>query len=203
MSTVMTKAATNAPATKTRTGIILILLSMFVFAAQDGITKTLVKDLPIGQLVMVRYWFFLAFAICFVSLTGGLRKSVRAARPLLQISRSLLGIFEITVFGLALKHLGLAETHAIYAVFPLLTVLLAGLLLREYIPSTQWLATGLGFIGTIIILQPGGSVFSLASVIPLIAALMFALFSIISRKIGDSDSFGTNMLYMGLWGAIA
>lgn len=41
-----------------RIGIGLCLLSMFIFAAQDGITKTLVQDLPIAQLVMVRYWFF-------------------------------------------------------------------------------------------------------------------------------------------------
>ncbi|OPG79635.1 EamA family transporter, partial [Pseudomonas ogarae] len=43
-------------------GILLCLLSMLVFASQDGITKVLVKDLPIAQLVMVRYWVFLAFA---------------------------------------------------------------------------------------------------------------------------------------------
>lgn len=83
---------------------------MFIFAMQDGVTKTLVKDLPVAQMVMVRYWFFLLFAVVFVSLKGGLKRAVRTGQPMLQILRALLGVFEIAVFGLALRYLGLAET---------------------------------------------------------------------------------------------
>ncbi|WP_260961473.1 DMT family transporter [Pseudomonas citri] len=186
----------------TRTGILLILLSMFVFAAQDGITKTLVENLPISQLIMVRYWFFLLFGVLYTSLNGGLKNSIKSQHPTLQISRSILGIVEITIFGLALKFLGLAETHAIYAIFPLITIAMAGVFLREKITGLQLIAGLIGFTGTLIILRPGLGVFSAAAGIPLIAALMFASFSILSRKIGSDDSFGTNMLYMGLGGAI-
>ena len=202
MSSTDSNSSSSANTHQPQIGIVLILLSMFIFAAQDGITKYLVKDLPIAQLVMVRYGFFLAFAIIFVSFNGGLAHAARSTKPLLQSVRSLLAIFEIMVFGMALKYMGLAETHAIYAVFPLLTIALAGLLLKESVSSAQWLTAGVGFIGTAIILQPGTSVFSPASLIPLMAALMFAVFSIISRKIGNSDSFGTNMLHMGFWGAL-
>lgn len=45
--------------------------------------------------------------------------------------------------------------------------------------------------------------FSMASLIPLLAAFMFAVFNILTRKISQTDSFGTNMLYMGCWGAVA
>jgi len=128
-------------------GIGLCLLSMFIFAAQDGITKTLVQDLPIAQLVMVRYWFFLLFAIVFVSMKGGMRRAVKSAHPMLQIVRALLGVFEIAVFGLALHYLGLAETHAIYAIFPLLTMVLAGLVLREHVSLRQAVAAMVDFSG--------------------------------------------------------
>lgn len=183
-------------------GIGLCLLSMFVFAMQDGITKVLVKDLPIAELVMVRYWFFLLFALVFVTFKGGLKSAVKTAHPWLQMARSLLGVLEIAVFGLALKYLGLSETHAIYAIFPLMTLALAGVLLREYVRPRQWLAAIIGFGGILVILRPGAGVFSIESLIPLLAALMFALFNILTRKISTADSFATNMLYMGFWGAI-
>ncbi|MGE8059531.1 DMT family transporter [Pseudomonas sp. NPDC089547] len=186
-----------------RIGIGLCLLSMFIFAAQDGVTKTLVQDLPIAQLVMVRYWFFLLFAIIFVSMKGEMRRAIKSAHPMLQMVRALLGVFEIAVFGLALHYLGLAETHAIYAIFPLLTMVLAGFVLREHVSLRQAIAAVIGFIGTLIILQPGIGVFSVASLIPLLAAFMFAVFNILTRKISQTDPFGTNMIYMGFWGAVA
>ncbi|MFJ2982766.1 MULTISPECIES: DMT family transporter [unclassified Pseudomonas] len=183
-------------------GVGLCLMSMFIFAAQDGITKTLVKDLPVAQLIMVRYWFFLVFALCFVQMRGGLVAAVKTAHPWLQAIRSMLGVFEIFIFGHALRHLGLAETHAIYAVFPLLAMAMAALVLDERISVRQVLAAFIGFVGTLIILQPGRGVFSEASLIPLAAAVMFAWFNVLTRKISRVDAFGTNMLYMGLWGAV-
>lgn len=186
-----------------RIGIGLCLLSMFIFAMQDGLTKILVKDLPVVQMVMVRYWFFLLFAVVFVSLKGGLKRAVRTGQPVLQGLRALLGVFEIAVFGLALRYLGLAETHAIYAIFPLMTMLLAALVLRETVSLRQILAAMIGFTGTLVILQPGMGVFSIASLIPLLSAFMFAVFNVLTRKISQTDSFATNMLYMGFWGAVA
>ncbi|MEX5342935.1 DMT family transporter [Pseudomonas sp. I2] len=203
MNTAAQRLSAVDQARGTRIGIGLCLLSMFVFAAQDGITKILVKDLPIAQMVMVRYWCFLLFAVCFVSMKGGVGNALRSAHPWLQMARSLLGVFEIAVFGLALRYLGLAETHAIYAIFPLLTMALAAVVLREHVNLRQCLAAIVGFGGTLIILKPGIGVFSLASLIPLMAALMFASFNILTRKISTADSFATNMLYMGFWGAVA
>lgn len=190
-------------ARSTRIGIGLCLMSMFVFAAQDGITKILVKDLPVVQLIMVRYWFFLLFALCFVHVKGGLGNALKTGHPWLQMSRSLIAVFDIMVFGLALRFLGLAETHAIYAIFPLLTMGLAALMLRESVSSRQCVAGVIGFAGTLIILKPGMGVFSLTSLIPLAGAVMFAFFSVLTRKISLVDSFGTNMLYMAFWGALA
>ena len=122
---------------------------------------------------------------------------------MLQVLRALLGVFEIAVFGLALRYLGLAETHAIYAIFPLMTMLLAALVLRETVSLRQTLAAMIGFTGTLVILQPGMGVFSIASLIPLLSAFMFAVFNVLTRKISQTDSFATNMLYMGFWGAVA
>lgn len=193
----------NDDVPRPRLGIILCLLSMLIFASQDGITKVLVKDLPIAQLVMVRYWVFLALAIGYGLYQGRLRTACRSHHPFLQIIRALIGVGEIALFGLGLRYLGLAEMHALYAVFPLMTLALAGALLGEFIGVRRWIAAGIGFMGTLVILRPGTGVFEPAALIPLLSALGFAVFNVLTRRISQDDSFATNMLYMGFFGALA
>ncbi|SDS59921.1 EamA-like transporter family protein [Pseudomonas cedrina] len=181
----------------------MCLLSMLIFASQDGITKVLVKDLPVAQLVMVRYWVFLAFAVGYSVYQGSLRTACRSRHPYLQVIRALIGVGEIALFGLGLRYLGMAEMHALYAVFPLMTLALAGAFLGEYVGVRRWIAAAIGFAGTVVILRPGTGVFELAALIPLLSALGFAVFSVLTRRISQGDSFATNMLYMGFFGAIA
>jgi drug/metabolite transporter (DMT)-like permease len=176
---------------------------MLIFASQDGITKILVKDLPVAQLVMVRYWVFLAFAVAFSAYKGGLKEAARSQHPILQIIRALIGVGDIVLFAIGLRYLGLAEMHALYAVFPLMTLALAGVFLGEFIGVRRWVAAALGFAGTLVILRPGSGVFELAALIPLISALGFAVFGVLTRRISRDDSFATNMLYMGIFGAAA
>ena len=186
-----------------RLGIALCLLTMLIFAAQDGVTKVLVKDLPIAQLVMVRYWVFLAFAVGYSVYQGSLRTAYRSHHPCQQVIRALIGVGESALFGLGLRYLGLAEMHALYAVFPLMTLALAGAFLGEFIGVRRWIAAAIGFTGTLVILRPGSGVFELAALIPLLSALGFAIFSVLTRRISRQDSFATNMLHMGFFGAVA
>ncbi|MGC4012718.1 MAG: DMT family transporter [Pseudomonas sp.] len=198
-----TPATALAAANNPRLGIALCLLSMLIFACQDGITKVLVRHLPVAELVMVRYWVFVLFALVVCRSQGGVRVASRSASPWRQVVRSLLGVGEIALFGLALRYLGLAETHALYAVFPLMTLGLARVFLGERMVGRQWLAAAVGFGGTLLILRPGMGVFEPAALIPLAAALTFAFFNILSRRISQTDSFATTTLYMALVGAVA
>lgn len=176
---------------------------MLTFATQDGITKVLVKDLPVAQMIMVRYWVFVIFAVGYAACHGSLRTSVRSAKPGLQITRALLGVTDVVLFAFGLRFLGLAQMHALYAVFPLMTLGLAGMILGEFIGLRRWIAAAVGFAGTLVILPPGTGVFELAALIPLVSDLGFALFNILTRSISQHDSFATNMLYMAVVGAIA
>jgi len=196
-------ALDRTEAVRTRRGVVLCLLAMLVFASQDGITKFLVKDFSIAQLLMVRYWVFVVVAIGFVAWRGGVRVAARSALPWLQIIRSLLALGEAALFGWGLQHLGLAESHALFSVFPILTLALAGLLLGEFIGLRRWIAVIVGFAGTLVILRPGLGLFDPAALIPLLAALTFAAYNLLSRRISQADSFATNMLYMAVVGAIA
>lgn len=183
------------------TGILFCLGSMFIFAAQDAITKVLVKEMDVAQFIMVRYWVFALFALVWASCFGGLSKAIVTKRPLLQIIRSLLSVAEIAIFNLSLRYLGLAEAHSLLAVFPLIAIALAAPLLGERVGMKRWLAVGIGFIGTLIILRPGFELFKPEALIAITAALFFALYNLITRQVSAAgDGFNTNMLYMALIG---
>ncbi|RMQ50418.1 Membrane protein [Pseudomonas cichorii] len=193
----------TAGSDRQRRGIAMCLLAMLIFASQDAITKFLVKDFAVAQLLMVRYWTFLLVAIVYLAGKGIAKASARSAFPVLQIARALLALGEAALFSWGLKYLGLAESHALFAVFPLLTLALAGWLLRERISMRHWAAALVGFTGTLVILRPGFAIFDPAALIPLLAALAFACYNLLSRHIGQTDSFATNLFYMAVVGALA
>jgi drug/metabolite transporter (DMT)-like permease len=184
-------------------GVLLCLAAMLVFASQDAVTKILVQDMSVAQVVLVRYWVFALFAIVWVSRTSTIRHALRSVRPKLQVLRSVLSIAEIAIFNLALRHLGLAESHSLMAAFPLMAIALAAPILGERVSMKSWLAVCVGFVGTLIILRPGLDVFKPESLIPLTAALCFACYHIVTRQVSSAgDGFHTNILYMALIGFV-
>lgn len=195
--------AGNAAEAGIRRGIGLCLLAMLVFASQDAITKVLVQEFAVAQFIMLRYWLFLAFALGYAHLRGGIALAARTRHPWLQLLRSLLSVGEIAIFSLGLRYLGLAESHALFAVFPLLAMAMAGVVLGEFIGLRRWLAAAVGFAGTLVILRPGQGLFELAALIPLSAALAFAVYNLVTRLVSREDGFTTNMLYMAAVGAVA
>jgi drug/metabolite transporter (DMT)-like permease len=193
---------TPASGDRVHLGIGLCLLSMLVFACLDGITKVLVQEVHIAQIMLVRYLVFTAFALVLARRNGGIVRTLRSQHPWLQGLRALLCLLDVALFAVALGFLGLAETHSLYAVFPLMALALAGVVLGERIGIHQWAAAAIGFTGTLVILRPGAGLFDVTALIPLVAAADFALFTILSRKVSLSDSFATNTFYLAAGGLL-
>ena len=190
-------------AQNTRLGVILMIATTFVFAAQDGISQYLVREYNVRMVVMIRYWFFAVFVIAVASAkAGGLRAAARTDQPVLQILRGTLLAAEICIMVLGFKLLGLVESHAVFACYPLLIAALSGPVLGERVGWRRWAAIGAGFVGVIIVLQPGFGVFRPAAVIPLIAALMFALYGLLTRYAARRDSAATSFFWTGVTGAV-
>lgn len=182
--------------------VAMLVAATCFFASQDALTKHLMQTLSASQIVAVRFFFFAAFALVYVHRRVGVGTAFRSRRPALQIVRGLLVSTEIMIFAYAIQFLGLAEMHAIFACFPLMVAALSAPLLGETVGWRRWLAVFFGFLGTLIILRPGSGVFQPAAIIALAAALMFALYNILTRKVSRHDSFETSMLYMGVVGFI-
>jgi drug/metabolite transporter (DMT)-like permease len=187
----------------TRLGIWLMIATTFVFAVQDGLSRHLASEYNVLMVVMIRYWFFAAFVTAVAARAkGGLRAAIKTHHPVLQPLRGLLLATEICVMVMGFVLLGLVESHAVFAAYPLLVAALSGPVLGEAVGWRRWAAIGVGFVGVLIILQPGIKVFAPAALVPLIAALMFALYGLLTRYVGRKDAASVSFFWTGVTGAI-
>lgn len=188
----------------TRLGILLMIATTFVFAMQDGISRHLAGEYNVFMVIMIRYWFFAAFVMSIAARkAGGLRAAAKTSQPVLQAFRAVLLVTEICVMVLAFTLLGLIESHAVFTCYPLLIAALSGPVLGEKVGWRRWAAIGVGFIGVLIILQPGFGVFRIEAIVPLIAALMFALYGLLTRYAARKDSTATSFFWTGTVGSLA
>ncbi|MCK0169186.1 DMT family transporter [Jannaschia sp. S6380] len=187
-----------------RLGIALMVATTAVFAAQDGLSRHLAAEYNVLMIVMIRYWFFAAFVIALAARhAGGLRAAARTSQPVVQAVRGLLLVAEICVMVGGFVLLGLVESHAIFAVYPLLVAALSGPLLGERVGWRRWAAIALGFVGVLVILRPGAAVFSPAALVPLAAATMFAVYALLTRFVARRDTTATSFFWTGVVGAVA
>ncbi|OYX45017.1 MAG: EamA family transporter [Rhodobacterales bacterium 32-67-9] len=186
-----------------RLGAMLMIATSFIFAMQDGISRHLAGEYNVYMVVMIRYWFFAAFVMTVASRRGGgLRAAVKTRYPLIQIFRGVLLAAEVCVMVTAFTTLGLVESHAVFTCYPLLVAALSGPVLGERVGWRRWTAIGIGFLGVLIILQPGFRVFSPAALIPLLAALMFALYGLLTRYVARGDRSAVSFFWTGVTGAV-
>ncbi len=188
----------------TRLGIWLMIATTFVFALQDGLSRHLAGEYNVYMVVMIRYWFFAAFVIAVAARKGGgIRAAVRTRFPVIQIFRGVLLAAEVCTMVLGFVALGLVESHAVFTSYPLLVAALSGPVLGEKVGWRRWTAIFIGFVGVLIILQPGFAVFSPFALLPLLAAFMFALYGLLTRYVARADAAAVSFFWTGVSGAVA
>ncbi len=199
-------ATTGAMTTaqNTKLGIWLMIATTVVFALQDGISRHLGSTYPVTMVVMVRFWFFALFVMAMVARSpGGIRAAVRSHYPWVQLARGLILVAEIAVILVAFVKLGLIEVHAVFTSYPLLVAALSGPILGEKVGWRRWTAILIGFVGVVIILQPGFAVFSPWALVPLLSATMFAIYGLLTRYVARKDSASVSFFWTGVVGAVA
>ena len=180
-----------------------MIATSVVFAGQDGISRYLAGEYNVYMVVMIRYWFFAAFVITIAARkAGGIMAAARTSRPAIQMTRGALLAIEVCVMVTGFTILGLVESHAVFAAYPLLVAALSGPILGEKVGWRRWTAIGVGFIGVLFILKPGLGVFNPAAIIPLIAAVMFATYGLLTRYVARDDATATSFFWTGTTGAV-
>ena len=190
--------------TSSKKGIITLIIATFFLALMDGMSRYMAELYDVLNINMFRFWIIGSFVI-LVSLRGrGVLQSIlKTKQPVAQISRGLLFISSLLMAIYSYTQVGLIVTHALMAVFPLLTVILSGLFLEEAITRIKVVAVGVGFLGVTIIINPINLEFSLVSVLPLISAVTFAIYAVLTRKVASTDNTETSFFWVSLVSAIA
>jgi drug/metabolite transporter (DMT)-like permease len=142
--------------------------------------------MPLLMVVWGRYLFNLIFVSLFF-FRGGSQGIVRTGRLNLQILRAILGLSSTLAFWGALVFLSLADCVAIAFVSPLLVTVLSAPFLGEKVGIHRWGAVIVGFSGAMIIIRPGMGIVHWAVILPVIAALFWANYQIITRILSRTD----------------
>ncbi len=186
-----------------RKGIFLMIAAVAAFAAQDGFSRHLAETYNTLMVVMVRYWFFAGFVmILALRRPEGFRTAVRSTRIWAHVARSILLVSEICLIIWGYTLIGLIESHAVFAVCPLLVVALSGPILGERMSWKRWAAVAAGMAGVLIILRPGAGVFSWAALLPLASAILFALYAVLTRLTTRAERTFPAFFWPGVIGAV-
>ena len=178
-------------------GIALILLSGFLLASHDALSKQLALLYSVFLIVWARNLTqLLVMTIGFAPRMG--LDLLRTRRPLLQLTRALSQV-GISVFLLVgLRYIPLGEATAVMFLSPLFVTLLSVLLLKERVSLGQWVSVLLGFAGVLVIVRPGGELFTPAILWPLAASLCLSVYMLLTRRLNGTDHPVTTNYLSGL-----
>ena len=183
-------------------GIWLMIAAVFTFALQDGFSRHLAGSYNTLMVVMVRYWVFAGFVLVLaLQRPEGFRAAIRTRHPVIHAIRATLLVSEVCLIVWGYTLIGLIESHAVFAICPLLIAALSVPILGEKVGWRRWAAIGTGMIGVLIILRPTSGVFSPAALLPLASALMFALYSILTRLSARDEAVFPSFFWSGVIGA--
>lgn len=179
-----------------------MLLGTSIVPIMDAVAKHLGDTMSPIQITWGRFFFqfiIMATALC---ITMGPQALV-PKEPLKHAIRGLLLAAATLCFFWSLRSLPLADAIAIFFVQPMILTLISALVLKEHIGWHRRIAVCVGFIGAVLIIRPGSDTFTLASLLPLFAAVFFASYLAMTRAVANIDHPATMQFASGLSATIA
>ncbi|HUQ73330.1 MAG TPA: EamA family transporter, partial [Burkholderiales bacterium] len=168
-------------------GIGLMVLAVSTFTCLDTTSKYLAQHYAVPGIVWVRYVVQMLLMVVVLAPRQGLAL-VRTAHPRLQIFRGLVLTVSSLAFLSALSHMPLAEAASIAFMTPIIIAVLSWPVLKEKVGARTWVALGGGFVGVLLIVRPGGGLFTWAAVLPLFSAFCMALYQMLTSKLAGRDA---------------
>ena len=184
-------------------GITLMVITTFMFSSMDGVSRYLAENNNVFTLVTMRYWFiaFVMMVTCLF-IKNRISDILNTKQPYIQFSRGVILSLNNCLVVYTFTLLGLVETHAIIACYPLIVAGLSVPFLGEKFGWRRWMAIFIGFIGVIIILRPNTNVITEGSIFAIVGAIMFAVYLILTRYVSRSDTAITSFFWTGIGGTV-
>jgi len=177
-------------------GTVYMVTALLVYAVMVGAFKYIGTAIPLIETLMIRQ--LIMSAVILVVAGRSLPQALRTDRPGLQIFRGLITLASMLCGFSALIHIPLAQATAISFSQVLFVTIAAVLILKERVDGARWIATGLGFAGVLIMLNPSAEGLNFWALMSLGGALFGAGITISVRILGTSERTETILIYQGL-----
>ncbi|WP_287067590.1 MULTISPECIES: DMT family transporter [Ramlibacter] len=182
-------------------GIALVVAAAACFSALDTTTKYVSAGVPLLMALWFRYAFQALATTALVLPQRGMRVW-RTRHPKFQALRGLL-LLGSSLFAFAsLRYMPVGEFTAIAMIAPLAVTVMAATMLKEQVSPLRWLLVAGGFLGTLVIIRPGGDSFHWATLLPLGLVVTNAWFQVLTSKLARTEDPVTMHLYTGWVGAL-
>ena len=168
-------------------GILYLCLGVLVFSLQDAIVKQVSGAYPLTQVVFIRSCLSVPILLWLVQRDQGWR-AIFANRLGALTARAFIMLGAYTAYYMAFPALPLADAVALYFTVPLFVTALAGPFLGERSGWRVWAAVLLGFVGVMVMLQPGSGLFEPAALLSLLSAGLYGSAMLMARRFGTSVS---------------
>lgn len=175
--------------------IYYIVIANFLFSIHDVMIKWISGKYPVHEVVFIRSCVAILPILMIAHWNGGL-KQLKTKCYAGHIIRSLLMFGAYISFYLALSALPFAVTISLFFSSPIFIMILSVLFLKEKVDITSWIAVIAGFIGVIIMLKPGSEIIDPAAFLALLAALLYAIGSVMTRDLGKTESGLSLVFYL-------
>lgn len=182
--------------------------TLISFSAMAVSVRGLADSLSIFEILTIRSSLALVVLFALAAFQPALRSGFRPQQMRLHFVRALFHFGGQYCWALSLTLLPLAVVFTLEFMLPVFVVILAMIFLGERITSGRLIVILFGFIGALVILRPGLQTFQPASLLVLLAALLYAVFNVLTKKMTSnlttfSIVFWMNMMQlpMGLAGS--
>lgn len=177
-----------------RLGILSMLAGIALMAVMNALSKVLADGYPLAEVTFFRNLFGLLPAVAMVAAAGG-RRALCTTNLRGHIGRAVVGLISMVLLFWSYRLMPLADAVAISYSAPLFLTALSVPLLGERVGPYRWGAVAVGFVGVLVIVQPGEGTFGQSAPVAIAAAVAYALAQITLRQLGRTEAPVTTVFY--------
>lgn len=195
-------AAPSAPAGGALLGIVFANCAVFTFTVMDAVIKSVADTFPTGEIIFFRNLFAFLPLLAFAWWRHG-GVPLKTSRPWGHVMRGVFGVSSMFCFFLSYKLMPLSDAIALGLSGPIFITVLSVPILGEHVGWRRWSAVLVGFAGVLVMTRPGSTLFDITALVPLGAAVLYAVAMISIRKLGATEPPTTIVFHFTAFATIA
>lgn len=182
-------------------GLFLMVLSVLVSPVIDIFAKLAVTAVPATEITFVRLLFQM-IVLGPIGLMRGTLFDLTWRKTGLHAARGVLMAVTMISFVTTLAVMEVADAIAIFFVEPIILTILGAIVLKETIGWRRYTACGVGFFGSLLVIQPSLQEVGPIALLPIVAAFSLALFFLLTRLVSQKEDPWSMQFHAGVWGAV-